>query len=163
MKGKSHSAEARAKISAARKGKPLSEERRVALIAANKESWADPGKRARRLKAMRAGQARSWADPGKRAHRLEAMRAGWARRKAEGKKRKPFSAEHRAKLSAAEKGRPSPKKGKPATQEQRAAMKAGWARRKARLQAHSLSIPEPNQRRVVKKGRHRDSQEHPSR
>jgi hypothetical protein len=90
------------------------------------------------------------------------MRAGWARRKAEGKKRKPFSAEHRAKVSAAKKGRPSPKKGKPATEEQRAAMKAGWARRKARLQVQSLSIPEPDQRRVVKKGRHRDGQERPS-
>lgn len=58
-KGKTHSAEARAKISTARKAAWADPEARAKMSAAFKAAWADPEVRAERLAALKASQQAS--------------------------------------------------------------------------------------------------------
>jgi hypothetical protein len=74
MKGRHHSPEVRAKMSAARKAAWADPAVRAKMSAARKAAWADPAVRAK----MSAARKAAWADPAVRAKMSAARKAAWA-------------------------------------------------------------------------------------
>ncbi|MCT8876639.1 NUMOD3 domain-containing DNA-binding protein [Shewanella xiamenensis] len=121
-KGKTLSAETRAKISAARKGRklpPRSDETRAKISAALKGRKQPPVSAATREKMSAAHKSRPAHNKGK-THTDESRAKMSAVLK--GKTKAPRTTEHRAKLSASRKGKTSPNKGKTHTDETLAKM-----------------------------------------
>ncbi len=91
-KGSKHTTETRAKISAKNKGRKHTAETKAKISEAVRLRWEEPNCR----KKMSDRILAAWADPN------SGLRKRPSRK---GKKRKPFSKEHKAKISAALKGR----------------------------------------------------------
>ena len=138
-KGKTLSKEHRAKMSIALKGRPCSEETRAKISAANKGRRLPPlseETKAKRAAAAVARKGRPGPTKGKvltEEHKTKISSANKGKPKSEehkAKLKKPRSEEARAKMSIAKKGKPSPKKGVPLSEERKAAMRETWKLRK---------------------------------